>query len=576
MLEPAMVDEIEQHDDGPGNDVLTTAKKLAEAMVVQLTKEHMEKAKHCLTDTDHKTTMTTAAKDNDVAMDERVLLHRLRSGRMSGSTDNNDSFQSANGILPTDVIQQTMMRKSIDRHQDETRQDSHRPNNVTPMSVLLDAVSSANSASPRLYPSKKIKGTFVTMPQETYRQEIIDAVAKRDLVAMQRLHDAGTANAPTRSSSSSSSSATISSTTGGSPLHTSNASGETLLHTACRKGHTDVAMFLMEHTRHSLWVHDEQGKTPLHLACWSNSWDLFLSMAEIDPDLLYCTDARGHAALDYVPKVHHVEWIEKLRAVLEYQHDNNSNKNDGNGDNDDDDNNNNKKDTTTTSTKTSSSLEAYKNASFFMPRRLVFFSRKTKRTTSKKSSLKKKTSMPKSTDETTDTSSTTTTTTTLKGTNKSVKDDVKKSGSLPPRLPKSPSRSRSNGDENGTRSSRKSKSRSGKSKIKKLKRYCSTDTTASDEDNPNDETVDGGSVHSHRTSRSLERPPLLRSPTSKYVSLTVCVCVVVVAVGETDCQEFDNNKAKHIQSPSHGVCSLFFPWSSPPFTVFFFCLSFSY
>ena len=98
----------------------------------------------------------------------------------------------------------------------------------------------------------------------------------------------------------------------------SNRFGESILHMACRQGSFEVVKFLVEQAKVSIRIKDDFGKTPLHDAFWTVSPNkkIVNLLLENCPSLLFVTDVRGHAPLQYARMEHHQLWIEFLSERL--------------------------------------------------------------------------------------------------------------------------------------------------------------------------------------------------------------------------------------------------------------------
>jgi Ankyrin repeats (many copies) len=103
-------------------------------------------------------------------------------------------------------------------------------------------------------------------------------------------------------------------------LHAGNKFGETILHSACRRGSVPVLQFLLHEARVPLRVCCDSGRTPLSDACWTTSpesntsWTVLMDLILDEcPEFLYITDKRGFTPLSYVPRKHWGEWCLYLR-----------------------------------------------------------------------------------------------------------------------------------------------------------------------------------------------------------------------------------------------------------------------
>jgi hypothetical protein len=102
----------------------------------------------------------------------------------------------------------------------------------------------------------------------------------------------------------------------GKNLDACNRVGESLLHVACRRGHVEIAEFLMREAKVRVDQHDDFGRNVLHDACWRPQPDIALMDAllkVVSPELLLAKDIRGHTALEYSRKEHYGDWYRFLK-----------------------------------------------------------------------------------------------------------------------------------------------------------------------------------------------------------------------------------------------------------------------
>lgn len=85
--------------------------------------------------------------------------------------------------------------------------------------------------------------------------------------------------------------------------------GESLLHMACRRGHLEIVLFLIEEGV-PVRIVDNSGRTPLHDACWTTVPHLTLVeiLIRLDPELLLVKDDDDLTPLQYVPQEHALQW----------------------------------------------------------------------------------------------------------------------------------------------------------------------------------------------------------------------------------------------------------------------------
>ena len=90
--------------------------------------------------------------------------------------------------------------------------------------------------------------------------------------------------------------------------------GESILHTACRRGLPDVVAFLIDEAKVDLRVRDDYGRTPMHDACWTSEPNMRVVKLLVSewPDLLLVTDNRGFTPLQYVRNTHFRAWCKFL------------------------------------------------------------------------------------------------------------------------------------------------------------------------------------------------------------------------------------------------------------------------
>jgi hypothetical protein len=100
----------------------------------------------------------------------------------------------------------------------------------------------------------------------------------------------------------------------GEMLQCCNRFGESIVHTACRRGSAVCIKFLTEEAGVSLRVRDDFGRTALHDSCWTNvpNFELIKLVLKSCPDLLFVADRRGVYPLQYIRKDYHADWCKFL------------------------------------------------------------------------------------------------------------------------------------------------------------------------------------------------------------------------------------------------------------------------
>jgi hypothetical protein len=102
-------------------------------------------------------------------------------------------------------------------------------------------------------------------------------------------------------------------------LQCCNRFGESIVHTACRRGSAVCIQFLTQEAGVSLRVRDDYGRTALHDACWTNipNFELIEMILKSCPDLLFIADKRGVYPLQYIRKDYHEDWCKFLEENKE-------------------------------------------------------------------------------------------------------------------------------------------------------------------------------------------------------------------------------------------------------------------
>jgi len=95
--------------------------------------------------------------------------------------------------------------------------------------------------------------------------------------------------------------------------------GESLLHTACRRGFTSVVSFLIEEADIPARISDDCGRTPFHDALWNRDcqFDIFKMLVMREPELLLVTDKRGATPFRYARREHWEDWKQWLWKNLD-------------------------------------------------------------------------------------------------------------------------------------------------------------------------------------------------------------------------------------------------------------------
>ncbi|GKZ00958.1 hypothetical protein MPSEU_001047300 [Mayamaea pseudoterrestris] len=178
-------------------------------------------------------------------------------------------------------------------HQDKPKAASVT-NTQRPKDLLQEllAANGINKVEPRSYKTL-LESYFLKVTPEmisSYDVALMTAVRTNDLATMQRFHDEGR------------------------NLQCCNRFHESILHTAARRGCTDIMSFLLHTAKLDLKVVCDSGRTPLHDSCWTGrpNFDVVTMILEACPDFLLISDNRNFTPLDYIPKEAYQEWCDFL------------------------------------------------------------------------------------------------------------------------------------------------------------------------------------------------------------------------------------------------------------------------
>ncbi|GAX21582.1 hypothetical protein FisN_29Hh014 [Fistulifera solaris] len=101
----------------------------------------------------------------------------------------------------------------------------------------------------------------------------------------------------------------------GQNLQCSNKFGESVVHTAARRGSYDVLRCLVQEAKISIRVCCDSGRNPLHDSCWTGQpqFDCVRLLLQEEPSLLVTMDKRGFTPLEYVPRDAYPLWTRFLK-----------------------------------------------------------------------------------------------------------------------------------------------------------------------------------------------------------------------------------------------------------------------
>ena len=104
-------------------------------------------------------------------------------------------------------------------------------------------------------------------------------------------------------------------------MQASNRFGESILHTSCRRGLTDVVGFFLNEAHVSPRVRDDMGRTPMHDACWLTgppNHDIMKMLIGAAPEMLLSRDKRGHSPFDYARREYWSNWVTFLNEHRQF------------------------------------------------------------------------------------------------------------------------------------------------------------------------------------------------------------------------------------------------------------------
>lgn len=168
------------------------------------------------------------------------------------------------------------------------------PDDMSPDCYLKLLMESNEGFPPKTIPVLEIDSDFFPCPTEenlaAYTTQSIMAVRDDDIDTIKEMH------------------------TQGFSFEACNRFGESIIHTACRRGFTEIVRFLINDAKVSIRVRDDYGRTPLHDACWNRfpRFDLIEILIKIEPCMLLLTDKRGFTPFDYARREDWPKWRDFL------------------------------------------------------------------------------------------------------------------------------------------------------------------------------------------------------------------------------------------------------------------------
>jgi hypothetical protein len=202
--------------------------------------------------------------------------------------------------MPASLLARMAKAESVGGPMDskvQAKVDPKKESQQTPQD-LLRKILRANDVSPKFTLALDLDDFFLKMTSKNVQAyDIPKATAIRhcDITALRAMHQKGEM------------------------LQCCNRFGESIVHTACRRGSAACIQFLTQEAGVSLRVRDDYGRTALHDSCWTNvpSFELITLVLKSCPDLLFVADKRGVYPLQYIRKDFHADWCKFLEENQE-------------------------------------------------------------------------------------------------------------------------------------------------------------------------------------------------------------------------------------------------------------------
>jgi hypothetical protein len=139
--------------------------------------------------------------------------------------------------------------------------------------------------------SYKSQSDWMPWDVDGYTAELTKAIRENDVATIRRLKEKGQ------------------------NLQCSNKFGESVVHTAARRGSYDVLRYFVHEAMISIRVCCDSGRNPLHDSCWTGQpqFDCVRLLLQESPAFLLSMDKRGFTPLEYVPRDAYPLWTRFLK-----------------------------------------------------------------------------------------------------------------------------------------------------------------------------------------------------------------------------------------------------------------------
>jgi hypothetical protein len=244
-----------------------------------------------------RSTSMTALEEEMSTMEVAALLNqaRLCDAKHQTKAMRRSSFSSTRSSLSADPSFKSPPSNAVKHIQGQSQGSELLRNSAVNPSDLYNDILVSGGYTPRTIPCEDVNGFFLGITSDrlnSYSKDIIGAITSSDMNFLRMAHNDLNRN-----------------------MNCCNRFGESVLHTACRRGLLEVVKFLINEAKVDVRVRDDYGRTPAHDACWQAEPNMELIEIILNqyPDLLLITDKRGFTPLQYVRKDQWPAWVELFK-----------------------------------------------------------------------------------------------------------------------------------------------------------------------------------------------------------------------------------------------------------------------
>lgn len=252
-------------------------------------------------------------KSNMRKINSSALLNQHTANVVASQADHISRVESAPILLPSSLPGfladriRNAERAGGDMNNNDKKPISHQPTAAQPIEgpataaltiedprVVYSQILEKHGICSRLRKGEELSDFFVEMTEANvtgYTMDKVTAMRTEDIESLRGMHSKGET------------------------LQVCNRFGESIIHSACRRGVQSVVRFLVQEANVCLAVKDDYGKTPAHDACWTikPNFEVVQIVLRSCPDLFLITDKRGSSPLDYTQKSLWRNWCAFLK-----------------------------------------------------------------------------------------------------------------------------------------------------------------------------------------------------------------------------------------------------------------------